>query len=205
MSGLRAKNRAVRHTRILEAAASLFRQHGYEAATIEAIAQHADVSIGTIYNYYKNKGDLLVAIVAMEVHEVLASGEKVIAKPPRDAAKAIHKLMANYVEHSLVYLNKDMWRQAMAISTQQPDSPFGMTYAELDVALARQTCALITRLQAAGSLHPGIRPDALADMIFNNTNMMFITFVKSDGMTTRQLINRIKAQMEPVLKPLCVA
>ena len=29
-----------------------------------------------------------------------------------------------------------MWRQAMAISTQQPDSPFGKTYAALDLALA---------------------------------------------------------------------
>ena len=32
-----------------------------------------------------------------------------------------------------------MWRQAMAISTQQPNSPFGRTYAALDRALARQS------------------------------------------------------------------
>ncbi len=36
MSGLRAKHRADRHHRILEAAASLFRQSGYEGAKIEA-------------------------------------------------------------------------------------------------------------------------------------------------------------------------
>src|SRR6185312_13342588 len=70
MSGLRERQRADRHRRILEAAASLFRQSGYEGAKMEAIAAEAEVSVGTIYNYYRNKGDILVAIVSMEVNEV---------------------------------------------------------------------------------------------------------------------------------------
>jgi len=68
MSGLRAKQKADRHGRILAAASELFRDHGYEQVKMEAIAAAAEVSIGTIYNYYQNKGDLLVAIVAMEVN-----------------------------------------------------------------------------------------------------------------------------------------
>ena len=83
------QQKASRHTRILDTASKLFRDHGYDAVKMEVIASAAEVSIGTIYNYYQNKGDLLVAIVAMEVNEVLAAGEKVIAKPPRSAEKAI--------------------------------------------------------------------------------------------------------------------
>ena len=82
MSGLREKQRADRHRRILEAAASLFRKVGYEGAKIEAIASEAEVSVGTIYNYYRNKGDILVAIVSMEVNEVLKAGRGVVATPP---------------------------------------------------------------------------------------------------------------------------
>ena len=63
MSGLRERQKALRHDRILEAAARLFREHGYEDVKMEAIAAAAEVAIGTIYNYYQNKGDLLVAIV----------------------------------------------------------------------------------------------------------------------------------------------
>src|SRR5215510_3261888 len=150
MAGLRAKHKADRNRRIVEASARLFRAQGYDSVKMEAIAASADVSIGTIYNYYKNKGDLLVAIVSMEVHEVLAAGERVIADPPRHAEKAIAKLIANYIEHSLVYLSKEMWRQAMAITTQQPDSPSGVAYGKLDEALAAQTCKLIETLQAQG-------------------------------------------------------
>lgn len=202
MSGLREKQKAARHSRILEVAAILFRKQGYDQVRMEDIAAKAEVSIGTIYNYYKNKGDLLVAIVSMEVNEVLATGEKVIAKPPRDAAKAVNKLMASYVEHSLVYLSKEMWRHAMAISTQQPESPFGTTYAQLDVALARQTCALIERLQEEQRLRPDVDAKALGELIFNNTNMMFIAYVKSDHMEVEDLVRRIRVQTEPVIKAM---
>lgn len=204
MSGLRAKQKANRHIRILDAATALFREHGYDAVKMEAIAASAEVSIGTIYNYYQNKGDLLVAIVAMEVSEVLAAGENLIAKPPRSADKAIDSLIGNYIEHSLVYLSKEMWRQAMATAIQQPNSPFGITYAELDVALARQVFQLIKRLQALEMVDPKVDARSLGELIFNNTNMMFTVFVTSEIMTVPQLRSAIRRQLRPVISAIVV-
>lgn len=80
MSGLRAQKKADKNRRILEAATTLFRKVGYDSARIEDIAEMAGVSVGTFYNYYKNKGDMLMATVSMEVEEVLAAGEGIIAK-----------------------------------------------------------------------------------------------------------------------------
>jgi AcrR family transcriptional regulator len=202
MAGLRAKHKADRHQRIVEAAARLFRTMGYDTVKMEAIAAAADVSIGTIYNYYKNKGDLLVAIVSMEVHEVLAAGERVIADPPRNAEKAVAKLIANYIEHSLVYLSKEMWRLAMAITTQQPDSPFGITYGELDEALARQTSKLVRKLQTLGLVQVGVDAQAIGEMIFNNTNMMFTIFVKREEMSVADLLARIRRQNRTLVRSI---
>jgi AcrR family transcriptional regulator len=202
MAGLRAKHKADRHQRIVEAAARLFRTQGYDAVKMEAIAVAAEVSIGTIYNYYKNKGDLLVAIVSMEVHEVLAAGERVIADPPRTAEKAVAKLIANYIEHALVYLSKEMWRQAMAITTQQPDSPSGVAYNELDEALARQTSKLIKKLQTLGLVQVGVDAQAIGEMIFNNTNMMFTIFVKQEDMTVATLLARIRRQNRTLVQAI---
>ena len=202
MAGLRAKNKADRHQRIVEAAAGLFRTQGYDTVKMEAIAAAAEVSIGTIYNYYKNKGDLLVAIVSMEVHEVLAAGERVIADPPRNAEKAVAKLIANYIEHALVYLSKEMWRQAMAITTQQPDSPSGVAYNQLDEALARQTAKLIRKLQTLGLVQVGVDAQALGEMIFNNTNMMFTIFVKQEAMSVATLLARIRRQNRTLVQAI---
>lgn len=202
MAGLRAKHKADRHQRIVEAAARLFRTQGYDTVKMEAIAAAAEVSIGTIYNYYKNKGDLLVAIVSMEVHEVLAAGERVIADPPRNAEKAVAKLIANYIEHALVYLSKEMWRQAMAITTQQPDSPSGIAYNGLDEALARQTSKLIRKLQTLGLVQVGVDAQAIGEMIFNNTNMMFTIFVKQEAMSVATLLARIRRQNRTLVQAI---
>jgi AcrR family transcriptional regulator len=180
MGGLRAKHRADRDSRILDAAAQLFREAGYEGAKIEAIAAHAEVSVGTIYNYYRNKGDILVAIVSMEVNEVLNAGRSVISSSPTNAGDAIDRLVGIYIEHSLHYLSKEMWRQALAISTQQPDSPFGQTYSSLDCALTEQLRSLVGRLQELGQVRADIDGRTVGELLFNNMNMMFIEFVKSD-------------------------
>ena len=133
MSGLREKQKADRDQRILKAATRLFREVGYDRTKIETIAAKARVSIGTVYNYYQNKGDLLVAIVSMEVNEVLRAGDELIHAPPAAVQDAVDALISIYLDHSLVYLNKEMWRHAMAISIRQPESPFGRRYGELDL------------------------------------------------------------------------
>jgi len=204
MTGLRAKHKADRNSRILEAASRLFREAGYEGSRIEAIAAEAQVSIGTIYNYYQNKGDILVAIVSMEVNEVLQAGRQIIDKPPRNVARAIDALIATYIEHSLVYLSKEMWRQAMAISTQQPDSPFGKTYAALDRSLTDQTCALLEKLQKLGLVKEETDARGVGEMIFNNMNMMFIEFVKREATTIAQLRDSIRRQNLTLMQAIAI-
>jgi len=200
MKGLRERNRVDRHGRILDAATRQFREGGYEETRIEAIAAEAGVAIGTIYNYFQNKGDILVAIVAKEVNEVLKAGEGIVASPPLDVTRAVNALIAAYIGHSLSYLSKAMWRQAMATSTMQPESPFGLTYAALDRGLANQTCRLIEALRALGRVKPEVDCRAIGEMLFNNTNMMFIEFVKTEDMPTAKLLRAIRRQNRAVLK-----
>ncbi len=202
MTGLRARHKADRRERILQAATTLFRSVGYEAARIEAIARDADVAIGTIYNYYQNKGDILMAIVSLEVGEVLAAGRAVIEAPPAHVGRAVDALLTIYVDHSLVYLSKDMWRQAMAISIQQPNSPFGSAYTALDRALSRQTCALLTRLEALGTLKPDVDCRGVGEMIFNNVNMMFMEFVKDEAMSDARLRAALRRQNRTLISAI---
>ena len=199
MAGLRERQKESRDTRIVAAAARFFRDKGYDGVKMEMIATKADVSIGTIYNYYQNKGDLLVAIVAMEVNEVLNVGQKLVSRPPSEVEQAVDRLFAIYLEHSLVYLSKAMWRDAMAVSTQQPDSPSGLLYADLDRRLASQVCALIRKLQERGAVKPEIDSIAVGQMLFNNMNMMFTVFVKTETMSLSKLRREVSRQNRPLL------
>jgi AcrR family transcriptional regulator len=51
-----------RVTRILDAAAQLFTEAGYEATTTEAIAARAETSIGSIYQFFPNKRAVFDAV-----------------------------------------------------------------------------------------------------------------------------------------------
>ena len=194
MTGLRERQKADRTRRILEAASSLFRAQGYDAVRIEDIATLAEVSAGTCYNYFSTKGDLLLAIVSMEVEEVVEAGRDLVTRPPADIAAALGGLIRLYYDHSLHYLSKEMWRRAMAISIEAPDTPFSRHYTELDAMLAAQVCDLLAALKARGLTRPDLDPDTLGQVVFNSLNQMFIEFVKADAMPLDDLLRASDAQ-----------
>lgn len=177
-----------------EAAAGLFREAGYGAARMEDIAAAADVSVGTLYNYFKTKGDLLLAIVSMEVEEVLSEGALVLADLPDDPIEALDALIGRYYDHSLVYLSKATWRTAMALSIEAPDTPFSQRYTDLDRMLTEQVCELIRALQRMGKLRHDVPAKVVGEVVFNNLNQMFIEFVKSENMEVHTLRASVRSQ-----------
>ena len=197
MAGLRAKQKANRTERILAVAADLFRTQGYDAVRIEDIAAAAEVSVGTFYNYFQTKGDVLVAIVSLEVEEVLLAGAAVVAKPPATVETALNSLVAVYFDHSVIYLSKEMWRTAMALSILNPDTPFSRHYFDLDGLLRNQVCGLIKALQSFGTARKDVDAMALGEVLFNSLNMMFIEYVKSD-MSLGVLKDAVARQNAPV-------
>lgn len=198
MSGLREKQKAKREKRILQAAVTRFRADGYKSVRIEDLAEIAEVSVGTVYNYYQTKGDILIAVVAMEVEEVLEAGQAILHDPPRGVDAALLALIFQYYDHSLHYLSKEMWRRAMALSIEAPGTPKGQRYAALDAALAHQVTELIATLQARGEVRADLDAGALGQVVFNNLNMMFVEFVKDEDMTLTDLRARVTAQTRPL-------
>ena len=63
----RRKPRQVRaeltRERILAAAAHVFAEHGYAAGTTNRIAEHARISIGSLYQYFPNKDAILAELL----------------------------------------------------------------------------------------------------------------------------------------------
>ena len=200
MTGLREKHKLARQRRILEAATTLFNRDGYDKTRVEDIAEVAEISAGTAYNYYQSKADILIAVVSMEVEESIEAGDKLAASPPSSVAGALNQLIALYYEHSLVYLSNEMWRMAMSFSIQRPQTPFSQRYSELDRLICLQFASLILVLQKNGKVERTIDHEAMACVIFNNLNMMFVEFVKSDTMTIQELKATVRQQVTPLAK-----
>jgi len=202
MTGLRERQKTTRHRDILAAAEYLFRRDGFRATSIEAIAARANLASGTLYNYFPSKGDILLALVALDGEEVRAAGAKLIAKPPRDPETAITKLLEIYVEHSLVHLSKDDWRHALSNYFLQADSRFGQGYAALDSKLARQVCELLLALQTRGSLAAGVDAEAAGRLLFYLCNSEFTLFVAHEQMPMAELKASMSRQIGIVMSGL---
>jgi AcrR family transcriptional regulator len=60
--GIRARGRLEKRARIIDAAQAVFREKGYDAAGVRLIAARAGVSVGTVFEFAKDKRSLLLLV-----------------------------------------------------------------------------------------------------------------------------------------------
>ncbi|MBX3147323.1 MAG: TetR/AcrR family transcriptional regulator [Gemmatimonadales bacterium] len=70
---------AERRSEIVDAAASVFGQRGYDHATLTDIAKRAGVCVGTVAHYFGSKEDLFRAALFDRLHEEFAKEEAILA------------------------------------------------------------------------------------------------------------------------------
>ncbi len=71
-----------RRSQILTAALAVFARKGYDRATIADIAREAGVAEGSIYNYFKNKSDLLISLPRQIVQPNVETIVALLSPPP---------------------------------------------------------------------------------------------------------------------------
>jgi AcrR family transcriptional regulator len=103
-SGRRARRAEKRRQDIIEAAARVFARKGFERATTREIALEADVSEGTIYNYFASKQQLLVELADMVQEELgaIVPASQADLDMRAVVAQALERVLAVIAEHAVV-------------------------------------------------------------------------------------------------------
>ncbi len=68
----RDEARALFRNAILDAAEAVFAERGFHGARIQDIAAHARIAVGTVYNHFEQKDDVLTALLEERTEEMLA-------------------------------------------------------------------------------------------------------------------------------------
>jgi AcrR family transcriptional regulator len=110
---------AYRRDVLLGAAIRVFGERGFDCATMERIAEEADVAKGTTYLYYDSKQSIYDAALGSGIAELDARTREVIDRAPnfREAISAFMTARAEYF-----FQHRDFFRMYVAAITRQVTS-----------------------------------------------------------------------------------
>jgi AcrR family transcriptional regulator len=148
------QDRAIRTRRtILTAAAKVFEERGYQAATISEILTTAGVTKGALYFHFPTKEDLAEGVIREQDHQL----------PLPDRACKVQQLVDTVVLHAYRLQTDPLVRAGVRLSLDQQaqgldrSGPF-LRWSEVGIDL-------LEKAQAQGELMPHVVPAQTADVL----------------------------------------
>ena len=167
----RQREKEQRHNDIVDAAERIFFSLGMENATMDDVAEEAELSKGTLYIYFKSKEDLYLAITKRGLDILTTMFEKASAKAPIGIEK-IYAIGQAYRDFSKKHTD---YFQAMAyfdlrvkeISDESPNAKASIEQGEKVLTI----CAEAIRCGIEdGTIRSDIDPQKAAIVLWGQTN-----------------------------------
>ena len=99
MPSLRERKKADTHEAIRGAAADLFLANGYDATTMEAVAEAANVSVRTVFRYFPTKEDLFFGGTSSDLSDLRPLLDARPAdEPVMDSVRAVVEVLVGRIE-----------------------------------------------------------------------------------------------------------
>ena len=164
--GLRERGKLERRRRIQNAARQEFMEKGYDVATTREIALLAEVGIGTLFTYAKDKRELLMMIVNDDLDEVSGIAEQTIDSKGSllDQVVAFYKPRYEYwAAHPA--LGRPIVREIMDVAgaTESPGPETARFYARRPRMMSALT-QIVAKQQTGGQAIPDISAGLIASL-----------------------------------------
>lgn len=117
--GLRERKRQETLARITAAGLALFKANGFDATTLDAIAEAAGISRRTFFHYFKSKDDILLSQTGMgETLSAALANRHPEATPLAAVRQAMVAILATYAPDELIALDQ-MMLSSQAVQTRK--------------------------------------------------------------------------------------
>ena len=143
--------------RILRVSRQLFSTKGYEETTMGDVADRAEVSKATLYNYFPGKDSLLLGIAEAELEQIrqLIRGE--LSREP-SALERLRRVLEAFVLDSMCYISL-----SRKISYLNSCENSGMFATRLE--MVRIFRGLVLQAQGAGELRRDVDADDITELV----------------------------------------
>jgi AcrR family transcriptional regulator len=141
---------------ILAAAAEHFAEHGYARTTVADIAEHAGVSLGTVYQYFRDRAALVAALVHRSMQVMLERADTTWRTAEGEAG--LHRIILNFItSYTEVAALAGVWEEVTHIDADLAD-----LRRRLGRAFTRRVEQELRRAAAAGEVRADVAPDLAA-------------------------------------------
>jgi AcrR family transcriptional regulator len=158
MTTQRALAKADRRRALLDAAARLFADRGFERVTLEEIGGEAGISGPAVYRHFAGKQAVLAAILIDASEGLLAGGQRVVDEVT-DAGVALRELVAFHVDFAVdnaaVIRVQDRDLASLADPDRRRVRTLQRTYVELWVEVLQRLSPESTAAELRSRAHAG--------------------------------------------------
>ncbi|SLM95359.1 TetR/AcrR family transcriptional regulator [Brevibacterium yomogidense] len=187
---------AANRRQIMDAAALLFAENGFERTTTAMICDAVGMSPGRLYHYFAGKKPLFIAVLTDDRRETgeMLEGLRRSERPLEALLAFVEHLAAPATVHPLV---SQLVLEAMMQA--QRDEEVRTILEEVDDEEQAGIEELLTRAIKAGETDPGLAPRKAAQWITTLIGALYLGVVGSDGST--DLLAQLRRTVRGYLMP----
>ena len=196
--GLREIKKERVRIQILNAARKMFFNNGFDRTTIEAIADKAEVAVGTIYNYFESKSALILAITADDTSDALNGTFQVSESCTglENMERYVNAFMKNlsiYPKELLRELMREAWNFENTLSK-------GL--AEQDITLFNGLTGLLAKLKDNRSIQPNVDIEHAAMVIYGAMTAALMWYAMDPESTSEQMLKSVRTMLRVIFTGL---
>ncbi|MGE0846616.1 MAG: TetR/AcrR family transcriptional regulator [Flavobacteriaceae bacterium] len=198
--GLRERKKHRQRLDLIETAARLFRQNGYDATRMDDIAAAGEVSTKTVYNYFPTKQALLAALLQEDRAQLLAAYEIVISDPPEHLPEALAALMRADIGQVLTPEDKKLWRELIAAEVRT-DQTGDTQFATNRALFLKYIEELLTVFNKKNILSRDVPIRGAAELCYSIYYLNFSLYCGNDKMNIEDFMKKLSMQTELLVQP----
>lgn len=179
--------------RILQAATSVFAEVGYEAATTEAIAERADVPIGSLYQFFPNKKALFEAVGVRFLEEGRQLFDSFMT--PELLERPWYEIVDDAIDAFWIYQSQSLGFEAIRKSVLSPE------FLAAGNLVNREIAKRIEAILARFSSLPPKRRGLVATMVVESISAMLVVAAHMKEPRASSLIAETKVLLRRYLEP----
>jgi AcrR family transcriptional regulator len=202
MTGLREKKKRERQERIFSAAIELINEKGFSETRMAEISERAELAVGTLYNYYPSKNDLLVAIMEQQWEEILERHRRRIVKSTlrgSSARRIIMEIIGPLIDEMFIIPKQSWYELLMAMFSSRQYIERGY---QMDMEAVSGLTAVLGKLQKRGLLRSDVEPGEAAYTLYSLLTFQFLAYLFYEHMEREQLHASIDERLRIAIEGL---